>query len=126
MSTGIRGSGSKQLFLGEVLLADRVDLVGTDALSEGFGDGHVEASEQLSYRFSLTSKQHGHSLTAVVGNRHAPDRAHVAEGDLAMLREFLEVSRLWSTLWVRGTIGLGRSSTVAAPRFGKWNDPLCA
>jgi cytochrome c peroxidase len=33
VSTRIRGSGSGQLFLGEVLLADRVDLVGADALS---------------------------------------------------------------------------------------------
>jgi hypothetical protein len=77
------------------LLADRVDLVGADALIEGFGDGHVEASEQLSYRFSLTSKQHGHSLTAVMGNRHAPDWAHVAQGDLAML---YELSDVWQAL----------------------------
>jgi hypothetical protein len=33
VSTRIRGSGSGQLFLGEVLLADRVDLVGADAIS---------------------------------------------------------------------------------------------
>ena len=61
-----------KLFFGEVLLADRVDLVGADALSEGFGNRPVEASEQLSHRFSLASKQHGHSLTTVVGDRHAP------------------------------------------------------
>jgi len=73
------------------LLADWVDFVGADALSEGFGDRIVEASEQLSHRFSLTSKQHGHSLTTVVGDRHAPDRAHIAESDLAMLNEFVEV-----------------------------------
>jgi hypothetical protein len=73
------------------LLADRIDFVGADALSEGFGDRPVEASEQLSHRFSLTSKQHGDSLTTVVGDRHEPNRTHIAEGDLAMLHEFVEV-----------------------------------
>jgi hypothetical protein len=82
------------LFFGEVLLAYGVDLVGADTLSERFGDREVEASEQLSHRFSVTSKQHGHSLTTIVGNRHAPNRAHVAEGDLATLHEFLEVRQV--------------------------------
>jgi hypothetical protein len=78
-------------FFGEVLLADGVDFVGAGAFSKRFGDRQVEASEQLSHSLSFTAKQHGHSLTAVMGNRHAPDRAHVAEGDLAMFHELPDV-----------------------------------
>jgi hypothetical protein len=73
------------------MLADRVDFVGAGAFSKRFGDRQVESSEQLSHRLSFTAKQHGHSLTTVMGHRHAPDWAHVAEGDLAMLHELPDV-----------------------------------
>jgi len=75
------------------LLADGVDFVGAGAFRKRFGDRQVEASEQLSHSFSFTEKQHGYSLTTVMGNRHAPDRAHVAEGDLAMLQELPDVGQ---------------------------------
>jgi hypothetical protein len=59
------------------------------------GDRQVEASEQLSHSLSFTAKQHAHSLAAVMGNRHAPDRAHIAQGDLATLHELPDV---WQAL----------------------------
>jgi hypothetical protein len=93
VSTKILGSGSRTLFFGQVLLLIGLTSSVRMPLSEGFGNRPVEASEQLSHLFFLTSKQHGHSLTTAVGDRHAPNRAHVAKGDLAMLHEFLDVGQ---------------------------------
>ena len=55
------------------------------------GDRQVGTSEPLIDCLSLTAKQHGHSLRAVMGNRHTPHRAHVAEADLAILHELPNV-----------------------------------
>jgi len=88
-------AGSERLLFGEVLLADRVDFIGAGAFRKRFGDRQVEASEQLSHSLSFTAKQHAHSLAAIMGNRHAPDRAHVAQGDLATLHELPDV---WQAL----------------------------
>src|SRR5215472_9356833 len=64
MSLGRNGQTNRgYLFLGEVLLAERVDLVSADAFVKGFRDRQVQASEQLSHRLFLPAKQHGQSLT---------------------------------------------------------------
>jgi hypothetical protein len=60
----------------------------------------VEASEQLSRSLSFTAKQHGYSLRPSWATAKHP-RVHVAEGDLAILYEFLDVRQVWSSLWVR-------------------------
>jgi hypothetical protein len=93
--------GSGHLFLGDEFLFEWVNLVGANAFREGFGDSQVKASEQLSYGFSLPTKQHRHSLTAVMGNRYTPDAAYIGKGDLAILHELPDV----------------RQSLVSAARF---------
>jgi hypothetical protein len=74
------------LLLGELLLAERVDLVSADSFIEGFSDPQVQACEHLSHRLSLAVEQDRHSLSAIMSNRHAADRAHIADSDLAILQ----------------------------------------
>jgi hypothetical protein len=59
----------------------------------GFVDRQVETREQLSYILPITANKHRHSLMAVMGDRHAPGGANYADGDLAMLNEFLDVGQ---------------------------------
>ena len=68
----VHQKGSGHLLLGDEFLFE-IDLVGAYAFYEGFGDRQVKASKQLSHNVSLPAKQHRHFLTAVMGNRHAPD-----------------------------------------------------
>src|SRR5262249_41006805 len=80
----------RYLLLGDVSLTDRVDLVNAYAFSEGFSDRHIEACEQLSHRLFLGAKQHGHSLPAIMSNRHTTDRPHIADRDVAIFHELFD------------------------------------
>ena len=72
-----------------------VDFVDVDIVDGGFGDGGVEAGEQLLEGFVLAPAEHGQGLAALGGDGNAADGFDVSDDDLAVLGELIDV-------WVHG------------------------
>ena len=68
-----------------------VDFVGVDVFVEGFGNGLVEAGEQLGQCFFVAAHQHGQGVVLIAGYGDAADGVLVAHRDLAELDQFFDV-----------------------------------
>ena len=57
----------------------RVDLVGVDVLVEGFGDGLVEAGQQLGQGFSVAAHKHGKGIMFIAGYSDTAEGVLIAD-----------------------------------------------
>ena len=68
-----------------------VHFVDVDIVDGGFGDGGVEAGEQLLEGFVLAPAEHGYGLPSLGGDGNAANGFDVSDDDLAVLGEFVDM-----------------------------------
>jgi hypothetical protein len=68
-----------------------VYFIDVDIIDGGAGDGHIKAHEQISEGFVFAPAKHGQGLPAFRRNSHRSDRLHIADHDLTMFGELVDV-----------------------------------